>query len=82
MWNEASAYVTKLNQDIANNSDNPKLVEHKRRYLEKAIQASDEALTMYTKALDFNIIEKDKYIAYKYITELNNDRQIITHQIV
>lgn len=82
MWLEASAYVTKLNQDIANNSDNPKLVEHKRRYLEKAIQASEEALTMHTKALDFNIIEKDKYIAYKYITELNNDRQIITHQIV
>jgi hypothetical protein len=82
MWTEASDYVTELNQEIADNSDNPTLVEHKRRHLEKAIQASEEALTMYIKAVDFSIIEKDRYSTYKYITELNNAHQTTTHQIV
>jgi hypothetical protein len=69
MWDDSSAYVLKLNEDIANN---PALEVVLRRILTKANESRDEAHDMYNDALSLYIKAYEKYLTYKSIYNRDN----------
>jgi hypothetical protein len=69
MWDDSSAYVLKLNEDIANN---PALEVVLRRILTKANESRDEAHDMYNDALSLYIKAYEKYLTYKSIYNIDN----------
>jgi len=80
MWDDSSAYVIKLNEDIANN---PALEVVLRRILTKANEARNEAHVMYNDALSLYITAYEKYLTYKSIYNIDNIETIDnTRQIV
>jgi hypothetical protein len=80
MWDDSSAYVLKLNEDIANN---PALEVVLRRILTKANESRDEAHDMYNDALSLYIKAYEKYLTTKSIYNIetietrDNTRQIV-----
>jgi hypothetical protein len=77
MWNDSSAYVIKLNEDIATN---PALEVVLKRILTKANEARDEAHDMYNDALSLYITAYEKYLHYKSIyniDNIDNTRQLV-----
>ena len=80
MWNDSSAYVIKLNEDIANN---PALEVVLKRILTKANEARNDAHDMYNDALSLYITAYEKYLTYKSIYNIDNiDNIDNTRQIV
>jgi len=80
MWDDSSAYVIKLNEDIANN---PALEVVLKRILTKATHARNEAHDMYNDALSLYIKAYEKYLTYKSIYNIDNiDNIDNTRQIV
>jgi len=71
MWVEATAYITRINEDIAYN---PELIAVMSRRLERATQARDEAHDMYNDALRLYAIAFEKYYTYMYVNDIDNTR--------
>ena len=74
MLDQATAYVTRMNEDIVYNPD---LMAVMRRRLERATQARDEAHDMYNDALRLYTIAFEKYYTYMYVNNIDNTRQIV-----
>jgi hypothetical protein len=75
MWDDSSAYVNKLNEDI---EDNPALEVVSKRILTKANEARNEAHDMYNDALSLYITAYEKYLTYKSIYNIDNIDNIDT----
>jgi hypothetical protein len=77
MWDDSSAYVNKIIEDI---KGNPALEVIMRRRLEAATEARNEAHDMYNDALSLYITAYEKYLTYKSIYNIDtidNTRQIV-----
>jgi hypothetical protein len=74
MLDQATAYVTRMNEDIVYNPD---LMAVMRRRLERATQARDEAHEMYNDALRLYTIAFENYYTYMYVNNIDNTRQIV-----
>ena len=77
MLDEATAYVTRMNEDIVYN---PNLMAVMRRRLERATQARDEAHDMYNDALTRYRLAYMNYYTFMYVNNIDNidnTRQIV-----
>ena len=74
MLDEATAYITQMNADIAYN---PGLMAVMSRRLERATQARDAAHDMYNEALTRYRLAYMNYYTYMYINNIDNTRQIV-----
>ena len=74
MLDEATAYITQINEDIAYNPD---LMAVTRRRLERATQARDEAHDMYNAALTRYRLAYMNYDTFMYVNNIDNTRQIV-----
>lgn len=74
MLDQATAYVTRMNEDIVYN---PELMAVMSRRLERATQARDEAHEMYNDALRLYTIAYMNYYTFMYVNNIDNTRQIV-----
>jgi hypothetical protein len=79
MWDDSSAYVIKLNEDI---EDNPALEVVMRRQLKEATRLRNEAHVMYNDALSLYITAYEKYLTYKSIYNIDNIDNIETIETI
>lgn len=71
-WDESSAYVNKITEDI---KDNPALEVVMRRRLKEATRLRNDAHDMYNDALRLYITAYEKYLSY--MSNIDNIRQIV-----
>jgi hypothetical protein len=75
IWDESSAYVNKIIEDI---EGNPALEVIMRRRLKAATDARNDAHDMYNDALSLYITAYEKYLTYKSIYNIDNIDNIET----